>query len=232
MELYISLFFEESFLSGSDSYFSINEDGVYDIFILNECKDNGAGNKGIVEVIKHEDSSSDYIYYVTQSSSASGDYLYTYGSHGGSEEFGSWPGTAIASIPGVKEYFTDSGDFKYHGSDGYAFNRAVYKIPVITGYPHNDMLIINNGVGAQSSAMGIADYGYYWVSGSSFRDADDGLAFEVIIAAEELRKVVTDESVCAADPIAAGDIYDFYDALTSNQKALVDGSQVYTCINI
>ena len=194
--------------------------GTYDIF-LNDSYSDG----GIVEFKKHETTNS-YIYYVTQSDQSTPDFIYTYG---GGEAFGAWPGKSIHALVDVEELFLESTDFKYCGSDGEARNRVVYKIPVTIGYPADNMLVIHNNKGQQTSDLEIvAHRAYFWKDDNSFANDNDGVALDFLLQAEEMRKAAANSSICAISQANALTLWTAYQGLTVPQKALVDGSFVLT----
>lgn len=215
----------ENIKTGSDGWFKFNSTGTYDIFVHNECI--SSGDKGIIEV-KKQGTTSSYIYYVTQSSNESVDYVYTYGYD---QAYGTWPATRISKEASIDTYFFDSIDFKYYGSDteGVAYNRVVYRIPVTIGYPADNKVIFHNNNGAQTSEMDIvAHRAYFWKNGSSFSNDNDGAALDLLIDAEELRQTASNSSVCNISQSAAEDIYTRYLALNVPSKTLVDRSLIYT----
>ena len=214
----------ENIKTGSGGWFKFNSTGTYDIFVRNECLTSGL-DQGIVEVKKHSTTNT-YIYYVTQSGDESPDFIYTYGHN---EAFGSWPAKRVSKADGVEAYFFDSMDFKYCGSDGVTANRVVYKIPVTIGYPADNKVIFHNNLGSETSSMDIVSHrAYFWKDGESFSNDNDGVALDLLIDAEELRQNATNSSVCNISQSNAESIYTRYLALTVPQKALVDGSYVYT----
>ena len=168
----------EDIFSGDGAWFEVKDEGTYDVYILNYFEEY-LGDKGILTVKKHVEENS-YIYYVTQSGEESVDYIYSYNSNTDTKAFGNWPGKRISKLDNVTEYFGDSGDFKFCGSDGHSFNRRVYKIPVNVGYPADDFIVIHNNNGAQTSNMQVIAHGaYFWDNGSDFINSNDAVALEL-----------------------------------------------------
>lgn len=206
---------------------SIKTAGNYDIIL----KNNG-GDNGILD-LKLRQSSESYIYYVTQSSSETVDYIYTYGND---ESFGAWPGTKVTEVEGVVELFGDSEDFKFNHS-GYegSKNRRVYKIPLTIGYPKDDQVIFNYYVGdkdpanSQSENMTIeGGCAYFWTSTTNWRNPNDGVALEYIVKVEAARKAAADGSICGISTAKAKELYDEYAALLAPQKNIINQCQLYT----
>ena len=141
-----------------------------------------------------------------------------------------WPGTRISKEDTVVAYFASSADFKYHGSDGNTFNRIVYKIPVLVGYPADTSVIFHNNNGAKTSDLDlVGGEAYFWTNGDSGWHTDnDAKALDVIIEAEALRIGAEGSSVCKISKSDAIEVFTKYQDLTDYQKGLVDGSAVYT----
>ncbi len=213
----------------ANNQFVIRQAGTYDFYFYNIFE------RGTLEIKKHEDNTQGYIYYVTQSSSATNDYIYSYSTYNDVKGFGNWPGTKISEIEGVEALFADSQDFKFNHSNyldngGYSMNRVVYKIPVTVGYPNNpNMLILNNGSDLQTDDLEIwSGSAYIWKNGVGRVNAYDGQALDFILEAEQYRKSASNSSVCNMSVEDAYDLYGMYLALMEDAKAIVDQCEVYT----
>ena len=211
--------------TSSKAYFSFNHGdhygdllaGTYDVILKNNNEDGG-----IVELKKHEAASSSYIYYVTNSGSATTDYIYSWG---GSEQFTSFPGTAITAVTGVEEV-TGNGVLHFQDNND---PKLIYKIPITTGYPVGDSkFAFNNGTDAYKSDERAIELGKtYWWTGSANADASVGLEF--LIALEAKRNGATNTSVCNISKSDAKDLVDAYnDKSASIRATYIDCSKVYT----
>ena len=212
----------------ANNQFVMREAGTYDFYFFNifDC--------GTLEIKKHEDNTNGFIYYVTQSSSATNDYIYSFSTHNDVKGFGNWPGTKISEIEGVEALFADSQDFKFNHSNyldngGYSMNRVVYKIPVTVGYPDNpNMLILNNGSDAQTDGLEIwLGSAYIWKDGVGRESGYDAQALDFILQAEQYRKSASNSSVCNMSVEDAYNLYGMYLALLDDAKAIVDQCEVY-----
>lgn len=210
---------------GSAGWFKFKEVGTYDLIIENECKDDGAGHKGIIEIKKHEAANNTFIYYVTNSASATTDYIYSWG---GSEQFGSFPGTSIASLVAADKAkeVTGNGVLHFQGGDD---SKLIYRIDITIGYPTGDsMFMFNNGTDSYKSAeRAIAAEHAYWWTGDANHNAAHGLDF--LITAEAYRNGADDHSVCNISDVNASVIVGLYNVLDKDvRETYVDSSKVYT----
>ena len=199
--------------------------GTYDFFITNEYKDGG-----VLDVKKHSDADSRYIYYVLENNTPTNDYIYTWG---GSEQFGKWPGTKITDIVGVQEV-TNSGVLHFQGSET---PKLIYKIPVTTGYPVGDSdFKFNNGIvgegGVESAARPINGHSAYWWEGPANSDA--GYSIDFLVAVEAKRNAVPageykQYSVCGISESDAQSLINTYQSLgTYMQETYIDCTTVNT----
>ena len=199
---------------GSDYWTYLDDAGTYDIFI-----ENYFDGEGIISIRKHEESES-WIYYMTESNSATGDYIYSWG---GSSQFGSFPGKAITSIDGVQEV-TKGGLIHFQGYD-----RLIYKIPITKGYPNgDDMFMFNNGTDAYKSAeREIKIEHAYWWSGEANHLAAQAFGFMILV--ETYRTQIEDGSICSIPQGNAKFIVDSYNAYTqAEQETYIDRSTLLT----
>lgn len=175
-------------------------DGTYDFFLTNEYVDGGT-----LDVKKHEGPTSASIYYVTNSASATGDYIYSWG---GSEQFGAFPGTPITSVVGVQE-LTGNGVIHFQGGET---AKLIYEIPVEIGYPTGDtMFMFNNGTAEyKSDERALVDEAAYWWTGPANNEAGD--AIEFLVYAEARRNAVEDYSVCNISEANATAIINLYNS--------------------
>ena len=195
--------------------------GTFDIYFTNEF-----ANGGTVRIIKHVDVSS-YIYYVSASSNATTDYIYSWG---GNSQFGSFPGTAITSVTGVSEV---SGNGVMHFQNN---NIRIYKIPVTIGYPGDTSFNFNNGTNSYQTAdlTLVAGAAYWWEGGAN---ANAGAALDLLIRVEEKRNAVTADgdvkaySICGISQSDAAALYNDYKDLDSSIKpTYIDCSKTYTYV--
>ena len=209
---------EKYVYSGSRQWMSLKESGTYDFIVYS----------GFVKILKHGTTDS-YIYYVTQSSEACTDRLYTFGYN---ESHGDWSHSPrIADIPGVEEYFGSSDDFKFnYDNDHQGLSRRVYKIPLTIGYPADDKLIItNDSREVQTGNMDIiGGTAYVWEPYNEYTNINIAKALEFVLAAEELRTAASMSSVCNVSAQDAKDLYDEYLALTVPQQEIVNRCVVWT----
>ena len=191
--------------------------GTFDIILDNNYSDNG-----VVRLKQYVDEEDTYIYYITETASATPNNIYAYG---GCEQFGAWPGKAITSVTGVVDVFPD-GVIHFEG-----VNQKIYKIPVTTGYPNGDSGIIFNYNGDESKTRNniIAPHaGYYFsteVEDNYVGPAGD--AIEFLLDAEAIRNAVTASedikqySVCGISESDAKDICDAFNLLNNTAKQYV-----------
>ena len=194
--------------------------GTYDIILKNNNDDGG-----IVEIKKHEAASESYIYYVTNSASQTGDYIYSWG---GSMQFGSFPGTSIVALVSANkaEEVTTNGVLHFQGGET---AKLIYKIKVTTGYPTGDsMFMFNNGTSEyKSDEREIEFNNAYWWTGSANNDAAQALNF--LVTAESFRNGAADYSVCNIAEGNAKTLVNMYNGLSEDQRKIyVDTSTVYT----
>ena len=215
--------------SYGDGWTHLNE-GVYDIVLKNNNSDNG-----VIEIKKHVNQGT-FIYYVTQSESATNDYIYTFG---GEEQFGAFPGTKITEIEGVRSYFADSTDFKYnylgHAS---TISRVVYRIPVIAGYPSDTGVAFNVGNNShQTKDFTLeAENAYIWESddpAQQWQSLNEGKALHFLIRSEKARMETTAgtyaaTSVCELSKETAISLYNEYAGLEEAAKNSINQCQVWT----
>ncbi len=217
---------QSTLTDSSKSYFSyittnwgnLNK-GTYDVILKNDNSDGG-----IIELKKHTPSNETWIYYVTESSSPTVDYIYTFG---GSEQFGAWPGTKIADLVAADkaDEVTNNGVFHFQGGDP----KLIYRIQLDHSYPTGDnMFQLNNGTDAYKSAdRAIVDNQAYWWSGDYNIDAAQALNF--IITFESYRNDVEDDSVCNISKVNATYLVNSYNGFSDTQKEIyIDPTTIYT----
>jgi len=207
-------------VSSSSNWTYLNESGTYDVFIENDFD-----GEGIISIKKHAAPSESFIYYVTESASPTGDYIYSWG---GSEQFGAFPGTSIASLVASEkaEEVTGNGVIHFQGGET---AKLVYRIEITKGYPVGDlMFMFNNGTSEYKSAEReiVLDQAYWW-TGSYNIEAAQALNF--LINAESYRNGADDYSVCNVSAVNATFIVGQYDAMSDEIKEIyIDCSTVYT----
>ncbi len=209
-----------------DHYVEIDVDGTYDFFITNEFKEGG-----VLDVKRHSDADSRYIYYVLENDTPTNDYIYTWG---GSEQFGEWPGKKITNIVGVQEV-TGDGVLHFQGSET---PKLIYKIPVTTGYPVGDSdFKFNNGIvgegNVSSAARPINGHSAYWWEGPANSDAGYSIDFLVEVEAKrnavEAHGDIKDYSVCGISESDAQTLINTYQSLgTYMQETYIDCTTVNT----
>ena len=184
-------------------------------------KNNNEGN-GLLEFKKYETEVDTYIYYITETASATPNNIYAFG---GCEQFGGWPGKAITSVTDVVDVFPD-GVIHFEG-----VNQKIYRIPITTGYPDGDSGIIFNYNGDTSKTPNniiVPHAGYYF----SETTPDNyvlpaGKAIEFLLDAEEIRNAVTASgdikqySVCGISSGDAKDICDAFNLLDNTARQYV-----------
>ena len=196
--------------------FEVIEDGTYDIFAYNDYSDNG-----IFEIKKHQATDTVYIYYVLENGTPTNDYIYSWG---GSEQFGSWPGTKVTSVAGVQEV-TNNGIIRFQGGES---TKLIYKIPVKTGYPVGDSQFkFNNNDTMETEARPISGHNAYWWSGDANGLA--GYSLEFILQVEAIRNAAEDYSVCNISQDNATSLVNTYLSLGNEmQQTYIDCTTVYT----
>lgn len=207
-------------VSGSDYWTYLNEPGTYDIFI-----ENSFDGEGILSIKKQTSPEDTYIYYVTESASATTDYIYSWG---GSEQFGAFPGTSIASLVAADkaEEVTGNGVIHFQGGET---AKLIYKINIKTGYPSGDMMFMfDNGTDEYKSAERmIQSERAYWWTGDANDDAMEAIKFLEI--AETFRNSATDYSVCNISKGNATTIVNVYNGYSDTiRNTYIDCTTVYT----
>lgn len=198
------------------NHFTLKSAGTYDVFIYNTYEDGG-----IMELKMHRAANETYVYYVLENNVATNDYIYAYG---GSEQFGSWPGTKVAEVENVEVIF---GNGVIHFQDK-ATSVLVYKIPVTIGYPTGDIFFkLNNNNDWQSEQRELKSRQAFWYTG----DLSDSAAFaiEFLVAAEAIRNAAEDYSVCNVSKSDADTLVTRYISAGSyTQETFIDCTKVLT----
>ena len=199
--------------------FQSTASGTYDFFLTNEFKEGG-----VIDVKKHVDPDDTYIYYVTASGSATTDYIYSWG---GSQQFGAFPGTSIASLVAAEKAkeMTGNGVVHFQGGDA----KLIYRINVKIGYPVGDTtFMFNNGTSDFKSAERDlkANHAYWWTGGANY-DAGQGIQFIELL--EVYRNKSADYSVCNISKDEAEFLVELYNAYDEGiRETYIDGTTVYT----
>ena len=200
---------------GGRQWMYLSDSGTYDFVVKN----------GSVSILKHEEKVETYIYYVTNSNAATTDYIYSWG---GSEQFGSFPGTSIADL--VKDdkatEVTGNGVLHFQGSET---PKLIYKINIDMGYPVGDsMFMFNNGTSEyKSDERAISAEKVYWWTGPANSYAKWGLEF--LLTVEAYRNSAGDYSVCNIDADSAAFLVGQYNSLPEDSRVTyVDTTTVYT----
>ena len=204
------------FLTGT---WADTKDGTFDVIL-----ENSYSNGGVLRLNKYEEKET-YIYYVTNSHEATTDYIYSWG---GSEQFGSFPGTSIAKLVEDKKAreVTGNGVLHFQGSET---PKLIYKINIDMGYPVGDsMFMFNNGTDEyKSDERAIVAENVYWWTGPANANAKFGLEF--LITVEAYRNSREDYSVCNIDADSAAFLVGQYNTLPEDSRVTyVDTSTVYT----
>ena len=199
--------------------FKFSQPGKYDLYFYDSYEDSG-----VFEIKKYEENES-YIYYVTASSEATSDYIYSWG---GSEQFGAFPGTSIAALvlADEAEEVTGNGVIHFQGGDT---PKLIYKINVVIGYPNGDtMFMFNNGTGEyKSDERELKAENAYWWTGSANREASFGLEFVIIV--DSYRSSAEDYSVCNISKESATFLVNLYNAQDDDiLQTYIDCSSIYT----
>ena len=205
-----------------DHYVEMDVDGTYDLFITNEFKEGG-----VLDVKKHIEPSETYIYYVLENATPTNDYIYSWG---GSEQFGSWPGTKITEVEHVEEV-TGNGVLHFQGGET---AKLIYKIPVKTGYPDGDSEFkFNNNDTMETAARPISGHNAYWWEGDANSQA--GYSIDFLKSVEDARNAVTpsgdikEYSVCGISKSDAEHFVNTYQSLgVYMQETYIDCTTVYT----
>ena len=198
------------------SWLEFKVSGTFDLFLTNEFKESG-----VIDVKKHEDVSTDYIYYVLENNTPTNDYIYTWG---GSEQFGSWPGTKITEVAGVQEV-TGNGVLHFQGSET---PKLIYRIPIQKGYPVGDSHFkFNNNDTMETNPRPINNNNAYWWDGDANGLA--GSAIKFLVEAEAIRNSAEDYSVCnISKEDATSIVYSYISLGASMQETYIDCTTVYT----
>ena len=214
-------YFSEYFYNWyGEAWIEFKESGTYDLFLTNEYKDDG-----LIDVKKHEAANDTFIYYVTNSASATVDYIYSWG---GSEQFGAFPGTSIASLVAADkaEELTGNGVLHFQGGDT---AKLIYRIHLQKGYPVGDTMFMFNGGSSEfkSAERSIkAEYAYWW-TGDANQNAAQGI--QILEVFESYRNGATDYSVCNISKENAAWIVNFYNDVSQDiRETYIDCSTVYT----
>ena len=196
---------------GNDQWTYLNDTGTYDVIFDNDH----------TYIKKHQATDTVYIYYVLENGTPTNDYIYSWG---GSEQFGSWPGTKVTSVEGVKEV-TNNGVIRFQGGES---TKLIYKIPVKTGYPVGDSKFkFNNNDTMETDARPISGHNAYWWSGDANGLA--GYSLEFILQVEAIRNAAEDHSVCNISQESATSLVNTYLSLGNEmQQTYIDCTTVYT----
>ena len=166
-----------------------------------------------------------YIYYVSAESYTTPNYIYSWG---GTEQFGTWGGTAITSVSGYKELSTV---VNFNGKQGY-----IYKIPVNSS---DSNFKLHNNSGTESVNKTLTLGGTYWWD-STTADMDATIALDLIDRIETARIAASytkgnasfSYSVCGISQSTAASLCNEYNAITSSAaKSYFDKSTTYTWID-
>ncbi len=203
---------------GSDQWTYLNDLGTYDIILGN----------GHTSIKKHEAATNTWIYYVTNSASATTDYIYSWG---GSEQFGAFPGTSIASLVASDEAeeMTGGGVVHFQGGDT---AKLIYRINITTGYPTGDSkFMFDNGTSEYKSAERLIQNEHaYWWTGEANHDAAQAINFIEIL--ESRRNAVADTSICNIIEANATVIINAYNAFDESiRETYIDCTTIYTWAN-
>ena len=164
-----------------------------------------------------------YIYFVTNSLTATDKWIYTYG---GQSQYGGWGGTAVTSVFLLKEVH---GSLRFEDNDGF-----IYRIPILS--TKNDTHVIlhdNNGNQTGDMPLGHA-YAYWYGVGNNAGSAEGGKAIDLLLKVEEKRLAVTEttkvkqQSICGISQSDADDLYNEYLALTDDGQSMVNRTTTYT----
>ena len=196
---------------GANHWFYLTKHGTFDVII----------NSYNISFKYYEDKYDTYIYYVTNSSLATTDYIYSWG---GSEQFGAFPGKAITSITNVEE-LTGNGVVHFQGGNA----KLIYKIPISTGYPEGDAkFMFNNGTSEyKSDERLIENEQTYWWTGAANNNATEAIKFLKVLEAR--RNEVADYSVCNILPANASFLVNLYNGYSQEiRETYIDCSTIYT----
>ena len=209
--------------SGSSNWTYLNSDGTFDVIIGNSFD-----GTGIISIKKQEAADDTWLYYVTESASATTDYIYSWG---GSEQFGAFPGTSIADLVAADkaEEMTGNGVVHFQGGET---AKLIYKINISKGYPTGDlMFMFNNGTSSFKSAERLIQNEHaYWWTGEANHDAAQAINFIEIL--ESRRNAVADTSICNIIEANATVIINAYNAFDESiRETYIDCTTIYTWAN-
>lgn len=210
-------------VTSSDNWTYLNEPGTYDVIIQNSFD-----GDGIITIVKQEAADDTWLYYVTESASATTDYIYSWG---GSEQFGAFPGTSIASLvtAGEAEEMTGNGVVHFQGGET---AKLIYKINISKGYPTGDlMFMFDNGTSEYKSAERLIQNEHaYWWTGEANHDAAQAINFIYIL--ESRRNAVADTSICNIIEANATVIINAYNVFDESiRETYIDCTTIYTWAN-
>ena len=164
-----------------------------------------------------------YIYYVTNSESATPNMIHTWG---GDTEYAA-NNVSIVSITGVAEVH---GVISFQGT-----SQLIYKIPVSSESGDTSFKFHYNNWASESSEMTLAaGSAYKWGPEVGYDEAAAGDALDFLIAAEAIRNAVTASgkikaySVCGISAGDAEDLCDDYNDLSAKARGYVDDSNTFT----
>ena len=214
-------YFSEYFYNWyGEAWIEFKESGTYDLFLTNEYKDDG-----LIDVKKHEAANDTFIYYVTNSTSATVDYIYSWG---GEQQFGGFPGKSIASLVAAGEAREMTGNGVIHFQGGETA-KLIYKINITKGYPDGDTMFMFNGGSSEykSDERSIKNEHAYWWTGEANHNAAQGI--QILEIFENYRNSAADTSVCNISQEDAAWIVNFYNEVSQDiRQTYVDCSTVLT----
>ena len=206
---------------GSAQWISFDDFGTYDFVLVS----NG------LRIHKQQAAASSYVYYVSDSASATPNKAYTFGGDGGlGEQLGAWPGTAITAIPGVEE-ITNNGVVHFQNN-----NVRIYKIPLNLGGDNDNHIIFNYNGETQSNSLYLKPgTALWWSNEYEYTNDQAGLALDLIIQIEEIRNAVEAagdikvDSICGISKSDATTLVNGYKALSAETRlTYIDCSKVLT----
>ena len=203
-----------SYFSGwGTTWATISESGTFDIILDNNYSDNG-----VVRIKKHVAPNESFIYYFTETADPTPNKIYSFG---GSEQFGSWPGTNILDVEGVEDV---SGVLHFEG-----YNQRIYKIPFTIGYPEGDSSFLFNYNGSLYDKT--VDYtlepemGYYWSTESGDYALAATRALEFLLKVEAKRNASSYKgrsySICGISAEDAKDVCDEYNVIGNTERQYI-----------
>ena len=175
------------------------------------------------------------IYYVTEKDGATTNRIYawsTFSTSSGSttiEEYGSWNECwAITATTNVNTIFSNKV-VHFNGN-----THTIYKFDI---FSDNFILRSQNGDARTEGDWSVSDgAAYYWETSKTGQDNDAGVAIALLIDEETARNAVPASSdikqysICGIDSTTISSLLSRYNGLSSNAKAYVDTSTVYTYI--